>query len=92
MKSKAKKIQLLKIATREDANYGQEERYPSGTVIKTGYMDDDTRPKIGEPFIVYTVRLWDGLRTSIVESINNIDDNTIEIKTLNSIYHIQIIE
>lgn len=79
-------VNLFKIKTREDTEYPQEEKYPSGETIRAGYVFEHTVPKVGEPFYLWENRTFPSVRTSIVESVDKDKDGNIIFTTLNSKY------
>lgn len=83
-------IELHKISTRPDAQYPQEERFPSNTCIAVGLMWEWTLPKVGSSFLVMYNKLNHNLSTSIVEEILEETTTNIKFKTINSIYNIII--
>lgn len=91
MEDYPKNIRLYKVETLEDAEYPQEEKYPSGTVLKIGLMWEHTLPKIGEVFEVFAGKLYPTFHTSTVVDISMLDlvDGVIAFKTLNSKYEVR---
>lgn len=87
-----KNIELYKEETLKDAQYPQEKKYPSGTVLAIGHMWDWTTPKVGEAFYVMYSKLIPKFRTSKVIKIISKTKKKIVIKTLNSIYIIKILK
>ena len=85
-----KNIELIKLSTRVDAEYPQEDRYPSGTTVAIGYMFKHSEIKVGEPFYVMGDKLHAIFRTSIVTRILEETKDNIKFETLNSIYNILI--
>lgn len=79
-------IELYKEQTREDAEYPQEDKYNSNTILKTGLMWEHTKPKVGERFHVHQSKLWFNFVTSDVEEILEETKHAIKFKTLNSVY------
>jgi hypothetical protein len=86
------KIILTKLKTREDAEYPQEDRFPSNTTIREGFMWEYSQPVVGECFFVLRGKMHFTFKTSLVQSIENIDKNTLILNTLNSVYELKIIE
>ena len=86
-----KKINLIKLETLANAEYPQEDKYPSGNIISKGLMFPYSLPKVGEPFMVYHAKLKPVFRTSLVQSIEKIEDGYI-ITTINSKYKIEIVK
>lgn len=84
-------IELYKLETLEDAEYPQEEKYPSGTVLKTGLMWEHTKPKIGDNFYIYQYKLYCNFRTSIITEIIEETKEYIIFKTLNSKYKVKYV-
>lgn len=88
-----KTIQLYKLETKTDAEVPQEEKYPSGTVIKGGYMWEHTLPVVGKQFYVMAGKVLPSLHTSdvlVVEKVKSIGrDHSILIETRNSKYEIR---
>lgn len=84
-------IELYKIETLENAEYPQEEKYPSGTVLKTGFMWEHTKPKVGEDFYIYQSKLYSNFRTSIITEIIEETNEYIIFKTLNSKYKVKYV-
>lgn len=82
-------ITLTKLKTLELAEYPQEEKYPSG-ISYSGLMWEFSLPKVGERFSVKESKMWSKFNTSIVKHIENIDDKTIILTTLNSKYKLEI--
>lgn len=83
-------IDLFKEETREDAEYPQEQKYPSGTIVSTGLMWGHSLPKVDECFYVHYSKLAYYFRTSIVKEILETTPDYIRFKTLNSVYRINI--
>lgn len=84
-----KEAELLKLETRSDAEVPQEEKYPSGTVIATGFaLGDETNPYVKKGFPVYIVKKnsFRGFKTSNVTEIEEETPNFIQFKTRNSRY------
>lgn len=84
-------IDLYKLETLEDAKYPQEEKYPSGTVIKTGYMWEHTKPKVGEEFYIFQSKTYYNFRTSQITEIIEETKEYIIFKTLNSKYKVKYV-
>lgn len=84
-----KNIKLFKVSTREDAEYPQEEKYNSGTVLKAGYMWEHTLPKVGEQFNVMAGKLYPNFHTSTIVEIESKKEGVIAFKTLNSRYEVR---
>ena len=82
-------INLIKLETLSDAENPQEDKYPSGKTVATGLMWDFSKPRIDEPFFVLKSKLNPSFKTSIVKSIDKVEDGYI-ITTINSKYKIQI--
>lgn len=85
-------ISLTKLETRPDAEYPQEEKYPSNSTVKTGLMWEFSLPKVGEPFAVKESKMWSKYNTSTIEKIDVIDENTMLLTTLNSVYKLKILD
>ena len=85
-------ITLTKLSTRDDAEYPQEDRFPSLSTVKQGYMWEYTQPKVGECFYVHQSKLYSNFRTSLVQEIKEINKNTIHLTTLNSVYELKLQE
>ncbi len=83
-------ITLTKIETRDDAKHSQEEKYSSGVFSVKGLMWEFSEPKVGEIFSVNESKLWAKYLTSVVESIEVVNDHTMIIKTVNSKYKLEI--
>lgn len=75
---------LYKVKTLEDAEYPQEEKYPSGTIIREGWMYEE--PLVGSFFILYGNKIRSSLRTSPVKEVLESSKDHIRFKTLNSEY------
>ena len=86
-----KKINLIKLETLSNAEYPQEDKYPSGEIVKKGLMFPYSLPKVNECFHVYHGKLQPVYRTSLVQSVEKIEDGYI-ITTLNSKYKIEIVK
>lgn len=86
-----KKINLIKLETLTTAEYPQEDKYPSGNIIAKGLMWNWSKPKVNEYFNVYHAKLKPVFRTSLVQSIEEIEDGYI-ITTINSKYKIEIVD
>lgn len=87
-----KNITLTKLETLSDAEYPQEERYPSNSTVKHGLMWKFSLPKHGQSFSVLRSKLYPSFRTSIVFGIEKIDKNTMILTTMNSKYKLEINE
>ena len=85
-------IRLTKLKTLEDAEYPQEERFPSSTTIKEGLMWAFSKPKVGKRFPVLQSKMSALFVTSLVKKITKIDSNTSILKTLNSEYKLEILK
>jgi len=86
-----KKINLIKLETLTTAEYPQEDKYPSGNIIKKGLMWNWSKPEIDKCFYVYKAKLRPVFATSLVQSIEEIEDGYI-ITTINSKYKIEIVD
>ena len=89
-----KKINLIKLETLETlttAEYPQEDKYPSGNIIKKGLMFNWSKPEIDKCFYVYKAKLRPVFATSLVQSIEEIEDGYI-ITTINTKYKIEIVK
>lgn len=83
------KVELFKEETRSDAEYPQEQKYPSGAIIATGYLLDDELPKVESMFFMERVNgRW--FRTSTVKEILEETKEYIRFKTRNSIYRLTL--
>lgn len=80
------KVNLFKIETRIDAEYPQEEKYPSGQTISSGFVFEHTLPRVGFPFYLYSDKKYLNVRTSKVTSVDKDKDGNIIFTTLNSKY------
>lgn len=78
---------LKKLETKSDAEHPQEEKYPSGEVIRCGKMLEV--PKVGSRFFVVADPAMKSLQTSTIVSVSE-DGSTFE--TLNSRYAIIVDE
>jgi hypothetical protein len=85
-----KKINLIKLETLTTAEYPQEDKYPSGNIIKKGLMWNWSKPEIDKCFYVYKAKLNPVYKTSLVQSIQEIEDGYI-ITTINSRYKIEFV-
>ena len=85
-----KYIELYKIETLDDAECPQEEKYPSKTIIKAGFMWEHTLPKIDKEFYIFQSKTFPIFKTSIVKEIIEKTDEYIIFKTVNSKYKINI--
>ena len=86
-----KKINLIKLETLPNAEYPQEDKYSSGEIVKKGLMFPHSIPKVGECFYVHKLQLGSMFRTSLVQSVEEIEDGYI-ITTINSKYKIEIVK
>ena len=86
-----KKINLIKLETLTTAEYPQEDKYPSGNIIKKGLMWNWSKPEIDKCFYVYKAKLRPVFATSLVQSIEEIESGYI-ITTINSKYKIEIVD
>jgi hypothetical protein len=86
-----KKINLIKLETLSTAEYPQEDKYPSGNIIAKGLMWNWSKPKVNECFNVYHAKPNPVYKTSLVQSIEEIEDGYI-ITTINSKYKIEIVK
>jgi hypothetical protein len=84
-------ITLTKLETRSDAEYPQEEKYPSITTIRHGLMWDWSMPKVGEQFNVKESKMWSKFTTSRIEKIDIVNENEMLLTTLNSVYKLEIL-
>lgn len=85
-------ILLTKLETRPDAEYPQEEKYPSKTTVMKGLMWEFSLPKVGERFVVLVSKMSSMFCTSILEKVENIDEKTMLLTTLNSVYRLEILD
>lgn len=85
-------IKLIKLETRTDAAYPQEDKYPSGNCIAIGHMWEHTFPEKGKMFYVWINKVTPKFRTSFVEEIISSSEDEIVFKTENSLYKILIEE
>lgn len=79
-------VKLLKEQTRIDAEYPQEQRYSSGSIVCEGLMWEYTLPELGSRFYVMGSKLCPIFKTSSIEKILEITDKFIRFKTKNSVY------
>lgn len=86
------RIKLIKQKTLKSAPYPQEEKYPSKTTVREGYMFAHTKPRIGKPFAVYGSKLAPTFIISAVQKIEHLDALTMTLTTTNSVYQLQILE
>jgi len=86
------KIRLIKQETLKSAPYPQEDKYPSKTTVREGYMFAHTKPRVGYPFVVYASKLAPIFHTSNVQKIEHLDALTMTLTTTNSVYQLQILE
>lgn len=87
-----KSIELLKLKTREDALYPQEEKYPSGTIVSKGLMWKWTIPEVGKQFNVMYDKLTPIFHTSTITNIIETTEDKIIFETVNSLYQINILK
>jgi hypothetical protein len=80
----------MKLETLENAEYPQEEKYPSGSEVSSGLMWKFTEPVVGEQFKVHYGKLYHHFHTSTVTEILEKTSSNIKFKTKNSIYNILI--
>lgn len=85
-----KRISLFKIKTLDNAEIPQEDKYPSNSYIKMGYLFEHTLPKVGYGFGVFQSKTYCNFVTSVVTEILEQNEEFIIIKTLNSLYRIEI--
>lgn len=83
-------ITLTKLETLKDAEHPQEEKYPSGSTVRTGLMWEFSLPKIGESFEVKESKMWSSFHTSRIIDIEHIDDKTMILTTKNSKYKLEL--
>lgn len=86
------RIKLIKQKTLKNAPYPQEDKYPSKTTVREGYMFTHTQPRVGYPFVVYASKLIPTFHTSTVQKIEHLDALTMTLTTTNSVYQLQILE
>lgn len=85
----AQKYDLIKEETLEDALVPQEGKYPSGSVVDSGYLWDFNIPEIGKAFYVHQSKTSVRFRTSPVNKILEETKEHIRFETWNSIYTIK---
>lgn len=84
-------ILLSKVETRDDAEYPQEEKYPSGKTRREGLMWSFTLPEVGKRFGVHISKIIPHFLTSEVTAILEDKPSYIVFKTINSIYKVEIL-
>lgn len=83
-------VQLYKLETKANAEFPQEWKYPSNTVIAEGFMYDHTIPVEGKQFYLYKNKLSPFFQTSIVEKVIK-NEKGYYIETINSKYQILVV-
>jgi hypothetical protein len=79
-----RKADLLKLETRPDAEYPQEDKYPSGEVICFGEVVGGVEP--GKSVLMIKLDSFGGFATSVVKEIEEEAPNFVQFKTINSRY------
>jgi hypothetical protein len=84
------KVTLTKLETLENADFPQEDKYPSKTTVKEGFIDEENMPQIGKTFYM---EIDKGIfHTSTIKDIEELDDHTMILTTLNSKYRLNYYE
>ena len=78
--------ELLKLETRQDAEYPQEDKYPSGEVICVGEVVKE--PEVGFPVYMIKQDRPGGFKTSTVVEIEEDTEEYTQFKTRNSRYRL----
>lgn len=87
----AQAYDLVKEETLSDALIPQEERYPSGNILDSGFLWDFNIPEIGKHFYVHHSKTHTQFRTSPINKILEETDEYIRFETWNSIYRLEFI-
>ena len=84
-----RKVKLIKLETLSDAPYPQEEKYPSFTTVKEGYIPEDYVPVLGDVYYIFSQHSFPIFHTSTIKAIVDVQPNVKVITTLNSRYRIE---
>jgi hypothetical protein len=82
------KVKLTKLETLEEAEFPQEDKYPSKTTVKEGFMAAEHMPQIGEAAYIQDELGRIKFHTSTVRDIEEVDNHTMILTTLNSKYRL----
>lgn len=77
--------------TLKTAESPQEEKYPSDSTVREGFMYEDSQPKVGHNFYVQGEKPGKMFQTSDVAAIQKVNTNQMIILTRNSRYQLDIL-
>lgn len=83
------KVKLTKIETLEEAELPQEDKYPSKTTVREGYIKAEHMPQIGKAVYISNEHNIPIFHTSTVRDVEELDNHTMILTTLNSKYRLE---
>lgn len=82
-------VTLIKLSTLDEAEFPQEDKYPSGRTVRKGYIKAEHMPQVGKAVYISNEHNIPIFHTSTVRDVEEVDNHTMILTTLNSKYRLE---